>query len=123
MKNRMIALAAMLATSCTADQSPPAPRAQSQRSDMLYICYSHATCNGVRVDQRHELCTRSSADDVLIQGDAAAQDWVLAWRATCSIDQGLVVGLDVGKYCLQENGQPSTWGCEASCEPAFEACR
>ena len=106
----IIVLVLAFVVSCASDPAPVV----AHSSDTLYTCYTHATCNGVQVDQRHELCARPSSLDVVISGDAASTDWELAWRAACSVNQGNV--LEQGHTC------GDTWGCEATCVPTFDAC-
>jgi hypothetical protein len=116
------ALVSMALAGCADDDttsSTPAPSSASTPERMLYICYSHATCDGATVDQAHRLCADASDQDYVIAGDAAARDWVTLWTGACRADEGIVVPtaeLEPGQTC------PGTWGCRADCVPQFEEC-
>lgn len=95
-------------------------------SNMLYICYTNATCDGVTVNQTHEVCATASQGDLLQTGDRMVEDWKLIWKASCSQDEGIVTDRadrEVGQLCLNtSDGSQATWGCEARCYPQYREC-
>lgn len=92
---------------------------------MLWVCYTHETCDGTTTDVEHHLCGEPSQDDVLTIGDAAAADWKSVWKAGCIATQG--TGPEDGR-CLQTKlgdpypGDPASWGCTVDCYPMYEGC-
>lgn len=119
------ALLLALLVSCTSD-SQPDPATATEKSSMLWTCYTHASCDGNVVNQEHRLCASASAQDYTIVGDAAARDWVTLWSGACRADEGIVTPTAErapGQVCVNlTDGTPEPWGCDADCIPQFEGC-
>lgn len=96
------------------------PDAAPLRSD-LFVCYTHATCDGVTVNTRHEVCAATSSVDIDAPGDQAAQEWTTVWTDDCRQHQGIVEsGAD--ESCLDRDGNSALFACSVSCAPQYEAC-
>lgn len=91
----------------------------------MWVCYTHALCDGDIEDMQHHVCAAPSPDDKVFPGDAAAHDWSALWTAGCFATQA--TGPERGT-CLQERpgdpkpGAPATWACTVTCEPTYEGC-
>lgn len=101
---------------CAVDSTPPATT-----SNMLYTCYTHATCDGVRTDTQHRVCTTPSDNDVNAPGDVEADAWATSWRTTCNLGEGLATD-GTAHVCYGTYGR-APWGCDVTCEPEYEPCQ
>ena len=118
---KLITLATILAACGAQDTSSPVGK--TELTTTLYTCHTIASCDATTAYAEHALCAGSSSTDYGNLGEQAAEDWIAGWKATCIADQGIVDGtVDSDKCLVPGTEEHAPFGCEAWCEPTYEAC-
>lgn len=104
---------------CTTTPEPNPP----DTSHAEWTVYTHAVCNGARVDNQLDLCVPRSSLDAAQPGDNAARQWSDLWRGACEADQGLIGTAQEGQLCVYPGTvQPANWGCSVNLVFKWTGC-
>lgn len=102
-------LAFALLSACTTvdvvDTDPPHAPAEQYR----WTVYTHASCDGARVD----------GSQVLVTGDFDSHDadnYAALWKGACMASEGLIGTPLEGHLCVLADDTPAPWGCDATVE-------